>query len=498
MGWSVLLAAVIGISFGCCFAFTRRGGLLGRIARVYAIGSMIGVLATPMILHATAWEATAGKFGWLTFSQSAARTYSGFAGVYSGMVATAWVHGLVGAAIVVLAIWYGTRRIDPGIVDQSRLDGGPIWAWFRVQLPLARTWLVAGLFATAMLAATEMTVANLYGVRTLADEFYLIHATEPSIASVMSVLVLPAAIAIAFLVVTLSWRAKRIESRAIEPAPFDSRPIGIRGSLWGRLASLVTLAYASLMFVFPFFGLVLKTGWRVIPATEPGQRVSVVWSLEQMVQVLGSAPAEFSQEYQWTLLLALGVVALCVPLAWGLASVGRSRSSVSRFLDVVAVLMLLVPGPIVGLAVVRVFSLPVPTFATIYQATLIPTILALSVRGFPVAYWIMRAAYHGVDTSVLDTARLDLGWWQRLWRIDLVLLRRPLLLAGVGAAMVASGDVPVTLPVVPPGVSTVGTRLFSLLHSGARYQESALAFWYVITLVIVGLTLGIGWKSRPR
>ncbi len=57
----------------------------------------------------------------------------------------------------------------------------------------------------------------------------------------------------------------------------------------------------------------------------------------------------------------------------------------------------------------------------------------------------------------------------------------------LAAAVVGSGDVPATLPVIPPGVTTVGTRLFGLLHSGARYQEASLAIWYMLGVVIIGL-----------
>jgi iron(III) transport system permease protein len=76
-----------------------------------------------------------------------------------------------------------------------------------------------------------------------------------------------------------------------------------------------------------------------------------------------------------------------------------------------------------------------------------------------------------------------------MWSIDRPLLERSLVAASLVAAVVASGDVPATLPVVPPGVTTVGTRLFGLLHSGARYQEAALAIWYVGAVGAISLVL---------
>jgi iron(III) transport system permease protein len=76
-----------------------------------------------------------------------------------------------------------------------------------------------------------------------------------------------------------------------------------------------------------------------------------------------------------------------------------------------------------------------------------------------------------------------------MWAIDLPILKRSLMTAFLATGVVASGDVPATLPVIPPGVSTVGTRLFGLLHSGARYQEAALAIWYVLAITAISLFL---------
>ena len=86
---------------------------------------------------------------------------------------------------------------------------------------------------------------------------------------------------------------------------------------------------------------------------------------------------------------------------------------------------------------------------------------------------------------------MDDSWIQRMWRVDLRLLTGPLVLASLAAAVVATGDVPVTLPVAPPGVTTVGTRLFGLLHSGARYQEAALAIWYLGAIVAIALVIAV-------
>ncbi|MGI9471843.1 MAG: amino acid ABC transporter permease, partial [Rubripirellula sp.] len=155
--------------------------------------------------------------------------------------------------------------------------------------------------------------------------------------------------------------------------------------------------------------------------------------------------------------------------------------------DLATVLAVIVPGPIVGMLVVRLFQWPIPGFHAMYQQSLVPTLIALLVRAVPISYWIMRAGYRGIGAPVLEAARLDDSWWRRLWRVDSRVLMGSLLVAGLASAVVATGDVPVTLPVAPPGVTTVGTRLFGLLHSGARYQEAALAIWYLAAVVAISL-----------
>lgn len=493
MSLSVLVAAAIGITLAFLIAMLPCQRSVGRLVARYCLISMVACIATPMILHAAAWEATAGKFGWLTFSQTAARTYTGLAGQYGGLVACVWIHGLFGAALVALATWFGTSRIDREVIDQSQIDGGPIWTWWIIRLPIAAPWVATGLLATAILAATEMTVVDLYGVRTLADEFYLYYAAEPSIASIMMVLVLPCALAIALLCLFFFSRCRRINARLLdraartEPRSDFPRPATM-------IAAAVAPTVSTLMFAFPLAGLVLKTGQEIYVSPQPDQPATIRWSPRHAFEMLASAPAEFSREYLWTAALAIGTAALCVPIGWAIASVARVRPRLGTVVDMISLILFLIPGPIVGLAIVRLFTLPAPGFHTLYHQTLLPTIVALMVRALPVSYWIIRAGYAGLDSSILDISRTDLAWIRRLWLIDGPLLARPLLVAGFAAAVMASGDVPVTLPVVPPGIVTVGTRLFALLHSGARNQEAALAFWYVCSVVLVSVALSFRWK----
>ncbi len=488
---SVVLAAALGIAGAWAASTVENAGRWGRwIARIFFL-SMVAAAAMPMILHAAAWEATAGKFGWLPLTQTGSRGYQGLAGMFGGLLACGWIHALASTALVALATWYGVRRIPLSLTEQSQLEMSPWQAWWKIRFPLALPWTLVGLLGTAAFAATEMTVVDLYGFRTLADEFYLYYAVDPSATAVIMTCLMPLVVGLAIVGLHVTARRQRISVRYDHEgshAPDAAHKVTVLA------AAVIALGVAALVLLVPLTGLLVKAGHEVV--VQDGERL-VSWSLWHCLEVLGSAPTTFAAEYRWTLMLAALTSAAAVVLAWPLAAMGRTRRRLELewVFDIASVVLVLIPGPIVGLAVVRLFQLPLPGFETLYQSTLVPTIVALLFRAGPVAYWIMRAGYRGMDDAMLAAARLDVGSVGRLWTIDRPLIWRNLVVAGFAAAIVASGDVPATLPVVPPGVTTVGTRLFGLLHSGARYQEAALAFWYVAAIVAVAA--GLATWMRP-
>ncbi len=246
-------------------------------------------------------------------------------------------------------------------------------------------------------------------------------------------------------------------------------------------SALVVLVIAAVVFV-PILGLIVKVGHEV---TIENGSVHAVWSSTACWERLIGAPRLFAAEYYWTALIGVVTGLTALTIAWPLAMFGRSRRGIERAIDIGTISIFVIPGPIIGMAVVHFFQLSVPGFRMLYGQTIAPTVVALLVRAVPVSYWVLRSGYRGIGNQVFDTARLDLALFRRLRSVDLPLLGRHLILALLASSLFASGDVPATLPVIPAGVTTVGTRLFELLHSGARYQEASLAIWYVAAVVIL-------------
>ncbi|WP_345683047.1 amino acid ABC transporter permease [Novipirellula caenicola] len=480
---TIVGSLAIGVPAAWAASTLARCGRSGQIVAKGFVMAAIAAIAIPMILHAAAWEATAGKFGWLPLTQTATQSWGGFA----GLVACGWIHSVFGAAIVAIATWHGTSRVPVSILENASIDTTSLRCWWTIQLPLAWPWVLAATILNASLAATEMTVVNLYSYRTIADQFYLLYAVNPDLVSIATTTALPLGFAVALVTVLLGrMRTRQTDYRGEHgrwpstPNLFDRPSRGVQ-----IIAAVILTMCVVVMFVLPVAGLVAKVGHDVIVDGE--QRVAY-WSMSRSLHELAAAPTTFASEYQWTAILGICTGIFATLIAWPLAAVGRQRPRFESVVDALTILLFCIPGPLIGMLVVQTFQFPIPGFRFLYETTILPTVLAMSVRALTIAYWILRSGYHGIADSVWLSARLDLSLGRRVWQVDRPLMARSVVIAMLAAGIIASGDVPVTLPVAPPGVSTVGTRLFGLLHSGARYQEAALALWY-LGFIGLGITL---------
>lgn len=493
---SVLLAVLIGCSAAVAIAL---GG--GRAAAAFWL-FVLAACVLPLYLHAAAWEAAAGKFGVLRWTQSAAATQP-----LSGLSAAIWIHGISGSAWVALATGFGLSRLPRSVVELSSLDAGLVRRWLVILLPACRHWIAAGALWVATLAATEMTVVDLYGVRTLADEFYLYYAAQPSTRAILrSVLpLLPIGIGLAFALgrSLLSPAGDRAgaDQEGVSGPPRASRRSHrwLGGSVGYDASGLVRWCAAGwatmvvlLILAVPLASLIFNAGQQVTVVVSGGEsQVVRHWSALGTVISIGQATSVFAAEYQWTLLIGLLMGLLATFSAAALVFGWRPTA----WLDGLVLASVMIPGPIVALAVVWLFRRDLPGLDQLYQQSLVPTCLVLLPRSGAAAYLTLRIAKQRLECSVSEAASLDCdSRWRRFWTIQRPRLTSALMVSVVIAALVAIADVPATLPVIPPGVSTVGVRLFGLLHSGARQQEAALAMgWILILAGSLGM-LAVCWR----
>ena len=220
-------------------------------------------------------------------------------------------------------------------------------------------------------------------------------------------------------------------------------------------------------------------------------RVSAIW--------------EFRHAFGWTVLIgacaATAALLTGAPLAWWARRGGRQA------LPAVFVVSagLATAGPLVGLAVIHVFTLSDhPVMIWLYDRTIAAPVLALTCRCLPLTIMICWMAFGGLSRVMVEAAMLDgAGRLARFLHIGLAQRVPALAVAWLVAMAGACGELSASILVVPPGVTTVPIRVFGLLHAGVKNQVAAICLTSIAGFLLITVLIGffghralgrIGWR----
>lgn len=502
---STSIALVLGVTWGVSLLLLRHAeprcgvdwtGWLSKISLL----CMLATISLPLYVHAAGWESATGKFGWLPILRGGQRYW------FHGFTAATWIHAGYGVGWIGLATLVSFQGLPASLWRAACMEAN--W-WQRMRfvgVPLALPMIVAASLWVAMVAATEMTVADLYGVNTLADSVYKFYALEPESGPVMISVVVPLVILLPIVVygVTRGAQVSAIVNAQFNALRSQDRRVRLEGShdaklnfgivrrSWILAVSLFAITVVALVSGVPLLSLIVKAGW-VVETTSEGDLFHT-FSMQQFAFTLQDTLRMFSKEYYWSCQLVVFSILFSLPAGWLLAALSERRPNLKGAIWIGMLILVAIPGPVVSLVLIALFNRPSLSF--FYDRTLLPALLALMTRCVPLAFMIMRAAYRRLDNGPMEAARMDGATvWLRLLTIDGPRLWRPVALAAMGIALITFADLSCTLLVLPPSVSTVATRIFGLLHSGVRYQESGLA---LVSAVAVWLLSAVGLKLASK
>ena len=365
--------------------------------RKLGIGLLAAMLFVPLYLQAAAWQAGFGLQGWYTLAGSASVLLDGWRGA-------GWVHSMAAVPWVVLIAGFGFAKVEVELEEQAALDGSTPQVFWHVTLRSALPAVGAAALWVALTTAGEMTVTDLFAVRTYAEEVYtqLAIGQEPSVAPLA---VLPGvAITAIFVIAGLALcRGLAPRDRALS---LEHRPWTFRLGRW-RIAWLVAAVMLLVLLVgVPLGNLLYKAG--VVVTQTDGQRLRA-FSPGKCVEMIAAGPWHCRREFGWSLLLcasaAVAAVAIAIPLAW-LARRGGIKAAPALLVTAMGVA---VPGPVLGLAIITLLNRPeLPWLAQLYDRSILAPFLALLVRR-PAA-GDLRAVARAAQCSARD-ARLGGGRW---------------------------------------------------------------------------------------
>lgn len=445
------------------------------IARTDVAGRPIAVvliagLFVPLFVHAGAWQAGFGLLGWHTQLGQSPPWLRGLAGA-------AWVHAMAALPWVVLAVALGLRLVEPELEEQALLDASGAKVFFRITARAAASAGVLIALWVAVYTAGEITATDLFQVRTYAEEVYTaltVGSLEESAASLGPGLALMACLALGglFLAVRLGTADRPLSVRSCRVFP-----LGMARWPLAAAALLILVLWAGV----PLGNLVYQAGVEVTLA--PAGRTRS-WSLTKAAGMVLQSPWRFRREFGWSLLLGGLAAATATALAAGLAGWGRRRWIGQAASLLVVVPALVIPGPLLALATMRLLSQPGwPWLDWLYDQSVLAPWMVLSLRATGPAMLVLWHAMGSVPQGLLDAAAVDgAGPWRRFFGVLLPIRWPALALAWLVALAVSMADLAASVLVVPPGVTTLSIRVFGLLHYGVYDQVAgiclALVGWF--------------------
>jgi len=478
--WLAGSVAVASVVLGAPLAF-----LLGRTdvrGRNLLAILLLTLLFTPLYLQAAAWQAGFGLQGWFTSSLGGPVLLEGWRGAIL-------IHTFAAVPWVVLIVGVGLRLAEPELEEEALLDGTPWQVFFYVTLRRAASALAAAFLWVAITTAGEMTVTDLFLIRTYAEEIYTEFALGDNLSSAPWNFV-PSVIATSWILVAGLLLANRLILADRFTTQRNSRTFRL-GS-WRWPATILATAAITLLVGIPVGNLVVKAGMLI---TRGAGGLERHWSIEQCAAMVLESPARFAREISWSSSIAAVAATGAVIIGMGLAWSARRGGWLAAPALLVIALTMAIPGPLIGLGLIAVFSAADwPWLVWLYDRSIVVVAIAQALRALPLCTLVLWYALRSVPEDHLQSAELEgASALRRFFSIALPQRWPAVTVAWLVGLAIAWGELAASILVVPPGVTTLPIQIFGLIHYGVDDRVSGIslavmAIFAVLAIVLADLT----------
>jgi iron(III) transport system permease protein len=437
-------------------------------------------LFVPLPLFASGWQAALGSGGWLpaTFWSPPAPSdpdISPTGLVWKtwgrGLNAALWIHAIAALPWVVLLVGQGLRWVERDLEEEALTCAGPWRVLWSVTLRRSLAAVGGAALWVTLQTATEITVTDMFQVRTFGEEVYTQFVAPESADAVARGVVasLPSVLLTAGLVLAATrwWERKLPPLETFATSPHVYRLGRARWPCFVVLAAIVVTLTA-----VPVSSLVWKLGLGGNPQH---------WSLSvgadhlgKVLRVRGGLVAES---------LALAAVAGAVTAALALVTCWLALGT--RWFHTAVLLLIAaawsLPGPIVGLGLKGAIN-QLLTFdrggvlarALYYGPSPAPVLWAYLLRFFPCAIAVLWPVVRLLPRDLREAACVDgAGPAQELRYVVGPLTFPALLRAGLVVAVLSLGELSAGKLVETPGSQTFAHEVFTQMHYGVTNDLAA-------------------------
>jgi len=489
-----LAVALLALPWGTWLAWslTRRSTLGGRL---WLIG-ISSLLFIPLFLQAAGWDAGLGRQGWLSLQQGNVHMP-----LLEGWRAAVWIHTVAALPWVVLIVGLSLSFVEPELEEAALLDGSILQVAWSISVRRAFSGVVfAGLWV-GVLVAGEMTVTDLYQVRTYAAELYRNVPALTELPTRGELTPLTVVIIVSLLTGMTLVGLTRLLPHDFFPTLRAGQTVGSFGMTgWFQQGLVLASVMVTLGLIvgIPVGNLVVNGGIEVRPIEAGFERTL---SFGRLVSTVAMSPWRFSHELLWSVTISGLAAALTVlvasPLAWWAR---RSTWAWGLLISSIAI-CLAVPGPLVGLTIIWLLNRDsVPLLVWLYDRSILAPLLAMSVRAWPIVGLLSWYAWRSLPTAPLEAGEVEgASPWSRFTQLGWPQRRTAVWIAGLSAFAIGCGDLSATILVTPPGLFTVSSRVFGLLHAGVDDLTAGLCLtlWGLFLLITALIACMTTYWKKP-
>ncbi|ANK86378.1 MULTISPECIES: ABC transporter permease [unclassified Rhizobium] len=492
---TAVLGTIISLAIGCLFAFlltlTDLPGK-GPLSFFFVLPMMI-----PPQVTALAWVQMSGPSSPLLKALSLAPPLGSPQPLYSvgGIVL---LYGVQHAPLVYLALRAGLMTLPRDGVEAARLSGASSLRVFRdIILPLSLPGITAGAAISFVSCTGNFGIPAILGIPASIYTLPTLIFTKFSAFTSRTfgdVAVLSGVIAM------ISVAGLMIQDRALRGR--DYRVIGLSGAsaafqlgAWRFLATPLLWAILFFMLAAPFFALVAGA---LVPAYGVPLTFKTM-SLHAFQEILfrqAVTRTAFINSLSLAGATALGLLVVTVLAAYALT---RRRDTVSRIVASLIEIPYSLPGIIMAVAFILVFAAPIPVLNVSLYGTIWIILIAYFSSFFAVSLKPLVSAFHQLDPTLEEAARLSgAGFFRRL--CDIVV---PLISPAAGASvilvfLIACNELTISALLWSAGTQTLGVAIYNLDDSGSSDLASALSVLVVLMVVVLMLLLEFLAKRLPK
>jgi iron(III) transport system permease protein len=474
-------SAAVAILYGTALAWLaeRSDAPFRKLAYVSAYVSF----AIPGIIKVVGWIMLLGPKAGILNALGVALTGQAFFNIFSlsGMVL---VESFLWIPIVFLLMSTPFRAMDPSLEEAATTAGSSGWQVFRrVTFPLAVPSVLAVLILTIIRSLEAFEIPALIGipagVEVLTTKIYLQikgglipKYGEASAYSIILIVLVALGLIPYYRITSKTYKFTTISGK-------NFRPNRVALGKWRWLGAFLMLVLPLLQFL-PIVAIAWSS---FLPfAQVPSRKALELLTLNNYVVAFNDSGVIRSVMNSLTVSISSATVAVAITFfaAWLIV---RASIKARWILDQMAMLPLVFPGIVMGIAILKMYLLlPVPVYGTIWIL-----VLAFIARYLPYGIRFSHSALLSLHKELEEGAMASGASWFQMVRHVVVPLIMPALLAGwIYIFLITFKELSIALLLYSPGSQVVAVTIWELWENGHVGELAAFSLLITIGTVLVG------------